>query len=66
MSPCRKRTKRVFKLKKRNRVHHQGKVPVRKEVLIWNDHQLGLAPAHWRRERKREVRLNRNPEAVSP
>lgn len=66
MSPCRKRTKLVFKVKKRNRVHHQGKVPVRKRVLIWNDHQLGLALAHWRRERKREVHLNRNPEAISP
>ena len=66
MSPCRKRTKLVFKVKKRNRVRHQGKVPVRKGVLIWKDHQLGLALAHWRRARKREVHLNRNPEAVSP
>ena len=52
----------VFKGKKKNRVHHSEKVPVRKRMLIWNARQLGVALAHWRRR----VHLNRSPESVSP
>lgn len=65
MSPFRKRIKLVIKLKKGNRVHQIGKVPVRRKKKH-NPLHIGVALTHRIKKTRKGALLKERPGRVSP